>query len=134
MNGRFTPLDSPERRDRSHFGCAHQRARDVKRHQYVTHVVQASGPCHQNGIFGQSRTAIDHPLIIDKPDAILVVTASIGVRAQNGSLCMVPALARRLIDNPNADQSMVAGMKNQPVCDQFVARRQRFHRDDFCAA
>ena len=92
-----------------------------------THVVPASGPYLTNGIFGQTRTAIDHPLTNGKPDAILVVTPNIGVRTTSttsyskpinvmydddgGSLCTVPASGRWMIVNPAADQNMVAGMK-----------------------
>ncbi len=92
-----------------------------------THVVPASGPCNTVGGFGLSRTAIDHPLTNGKPNAILVVTANIGVRTQNipfyakpvdvmydddgGSGCTVSSTGRWMIVNPNGDQNMVAGMK-----------------------
>ena len=92
-----------------------------------THVVPVSGPCRSDGPFGLSRTAIDHPLTNGKPDAILVVTANIGVRSTSttsysktvnvmynddgGSLGTAPAVGRWMIVNPAGDLDRVAGMK-----------------------
>jgi hypothetical protein len=92
-----------------------------------THVVPTTGPCRNDEPFGRSRTAIDHPLLNGKPDAILVVTPNIGVRTQlgtgygkvvnvmydddGGSACNVAAVGRWLIVNPNGDADMTAGMK-----------------------
>ncbi len=88
-----------------------------------THVVPASGPCNSTGPFGLSRTAIDHPLTNDKPDAILVVTPSFGALSAGAPGYNKPVVVfyddgagfcpvnRWVISNPNGDLNMVAGMK-----------------------
>jgi hypothetical protein len=89
-----------------------------------THVVPASGPCNSTGPFGRSRTAIDHPLANGKPDAILVVTPSLGALSAGAPGYNKPVFVFYddtgsgfcpvgcwVIANPNGDQDMVAGMK-----------------------
>ncbi len=92
-----------------------------------THVVPATGPCRNDGPFGRSRTAIDHPLLNGKADAIVVVTPNIGTRSTSfasyskavnvmydddgGCSCTVSAVGRWMIVNPAGDQDMVVGLK-----------------------
>ena len=88
-----------------------------------THVVPTTGPCNNTGPFGLSRTAIDHPLTNGKPDAILVVTPSLGALSAGAPGYNKPVfvfyddgtgfcpVSRWVIYNPNGDQNMLAGMK-----------------------